>query len=430
MSDRYFCMGQVFITNGAVITVAEAGRIATAGNTTLNLSTTGGAGTFTITMASGASGTVTSGTATITGSVVTLAAGANTITSNGAGTCTLALTLGTAANWNTVNSWSATSGGAVTASVPTSADNVYFNANSFTAGSQVLTVDASANCKVMDWTGATNTPTLTGTGQDIIPHGNTIFVTGMTITGTLRLNFWVSGTCNFTSAGRTGFAIIVINNSNITLLDDLNIGSTKTIQLYCNSGAVTLNTNGQTVTCGIFYAGENTEAKTLTLGASTINCTSWQYTGSNLTVTANTSTINVSGTGAFAGGAITTYNIVNLNGSAHTLSGSNTFNTLAFKPTGNQTITFTDGTTQTFANLHRTGNGKITFQGSSTGGWAITQSNSRKIILDNMSVSYSTALPAGVWFARIPSTNGGNNSGWTFNYPTRSSGWFALHHHK
>ncbi len=421
-------MGQVFITNGAVITVAEAGRIATAGNTTLNLSTTGGAGTFTITMASGASGTVTSGTATITGSVVTLSAGANTITSNGAGTCTLALTLGTAANWNTVNSWSATSGGAVTASVPTSADNVYFNANSFTAGSQVLTADAAANCRGMDWTGATNTPTLTGTAQDIVPHGNVTFISTMLVTGTLRLNFWVAGACNLTSAGQTFYRIIAINNTALTLQDDLTCSNSFT--LYCNSGYATLITNGKTVTCGIFYAGESTETKTLTLGASTINCTAWGYSGSNLTVTANTATINVSGTGAFTGGAITTYNNINLNGTAHTISGSNTIKLFGWKPSGNQALTFTDGTTQTVGNVYRTGTGTITLAGTGAAGWAITKLDRQRVVLNNMSISRSTVLPLYTWYATAPNTNGGNNVNWIFsNPPSQGSGGWVIGRH-
>jgi hypothetical protein len=60
------------------------------------------------------------------------------------------------------------------------------------------------------------------------------------------------------------------------------------------------------------------------MGASIINCTSYGYIGAGaLTVTANTATINCSGN--FAGGGITTYNIVNLTGATSTVSGNNTF---------------------------------------------------------------------------------------------------------
>ena len=69
--------------------------------------------------------------------------------------------VGDGGNWSdNTNHWAASSGGAPGASLPTNEDNVFFDANSFTVGSQTVTVDASAYCLSMAWTGATNTPEL------------------------------------------------------------------------------------------------------------------------------------------------------------------------------------------------------------------------------------------------------------------------------
>ena len=70
--------------------------------------------------------------------------------------------VGGTGNWSDTSHWSATSGGAGGASKPTSADDVHFDANSFSGAGQVVTINENTACKSMDWTGATNTPDLAG----------------------------------------------------------------------------------------------------------------------------------------------------------------------------------------------------------------------------------------------------------------------------
>ena len=62
--------------------------------------------------------------------------------------------VGGTANWDGTagTKWATTSGGAGGASVPTSADNVYFDANS---GAVTVTVSISAPCKNLDFSGFT-----------------------------------------------------------------------------------------------------------------------------------------------------------------------------------------------------------------------------------------------------------------------------------
>jgi len=310
-------------------------------------------------------------------------------------------------NWSAIGTWCTLADGSDPgASVPTSADNVYPSA-SIAAGA-TLTVDATAYCLDMDWTGATNSPTFARGNSNFSANGNITFIAAMVFTGAANA-FYLSGTGTLTTNGLTIQSAIGVNGAGITvtLLDDF----TSTTILYLFEG--TLVTGNKTVACATFSilgAG----AKVLTSGTSVINCSGWDYTGTNLTLTANTATIKVTGTGVFTGGGLTYYE-VQLNGTAHTISGSNTFTNLILKADTTQTITFTDGTTQTITTPNITGSiGKVkTLQGSSTGGWAISKASGR-VVCDYLSVSYSTASGGAAFYAGGNSTDGGNNTGWMF----------------
>ncbi len=405
MADRYFVMGQVFIAD-ATTTTDRNGRYTTDQTITI----TGGAGNFSITMAEGMAGTVTSGTAAITGSVVTLVAGLNTLVADGNGTCTLDVTIGSAANWNTTNSWASASGGAAKAAVPTSADNVYFDANSFTTGSQTVTVDAAANCLNMDWTGATNSPDI-AVANNIITSGDVTFISAMSTSGAANLLLDGAGK-TITSNGLTigTFAYLPWSTGTLTLGDDF--ATTSGVRVARGG---TFSTGNFDMTCTSFIIPNPVSARTLTLGSSTINCTAFTTDGdvTQLTFNANTSTIKVTGTGAFAGAGLT-YNNVELNGTAHTISGSNTFTKLTFKADTTQTITFTDGDTQTATTFVITGSsGKVkTLTGTSTAGWAIAKTGGGYVDCDYMSIDDSRAQPVDTFYAGGNSTNGGDNQGW------------------
>lgn len=72
--------------------------------------------------------------------------------------------------------WATTSGGTTFHSQPpSSANNVYFDANSFSLAEQTVTIDAAAYCNDMDWTGVTNKPNL------VITPSNKLTVSGSAI---------------------------------------------------------------------------------------------------------------------------------------------------------------------------------------------------------------------------------------------------------
>jgi fibronectin-binding autotransporter adhesin len=60
--------------------------------------------------------------------------------------------VGGTGNWNSTSKWSATSGGASGASVPTASDNAIFDANSATSNAYVVTIQASQTCADLTYT--------------------------------------------------------------------------------------------------------------------------------------------------------------------------------------------------------------------------------------------------------------------------------------
>ncbi len=212
--------------------------------------------------------------------------------------------VGGTASWDGTagTKWSATSGGAGGASVPTTADAVFFNASStgtvtiaaFNLGAQ------SINC-------AGFTGTITGTAA-ISVAGSVTLVAGMTYTHTGTATF--TGTGTLTTAGKE-FSGVRVNAAGITLTlgDALNIS---TRQLDVNFGA--FNTANYAITAGSF-ASSGSSSRTVNLGSSAItlsNTTPFVLTTtSNLTFNAGTSSITCTGNNGTASGGnnLTFYNL-------------------------------------------------------------------------------------------------------------------------
>lgn len=322
-------------------------------------------------------------------------------------------------NWSDyANHWSKTSGnvgGEMHGAAPNSTNNVYFDANSDAGGAWTVTVDAAANCKDMIWTGAENSPALVITFKLGI-HGSLTLIPAMTMSGAAGLTFSSTTTGKtITTAGKT-----ISSNTDFsgvgggwTLQDDY----LTSVDLYVTAGA--LDTNGKALTSRRIVV-RGGEVKALTLGASVINLTGvaggtlfFEAGYSNFTLNSGTSVIN-SGGGIFDGGGYTFY-IVNLTGATSTITGSNTFNTLGLTRADVQTITFTDGTTQTVTNFTRNAGTQLkTLQGSGVAGWAITKAGGGTAYMDYISVSRSTGSPASTFIAGVNSTNGGDNTDWSF----------------
>jgi len=348
---------------------------------------------------------------------------------------------GSTSDWNAVGdtNWSATSGGANNASVPTSSDNVYFDSNSG-VGTSVLS--ANITIRSLNCTGFTGTlqhnSGITLSIGDSAAGASAIalkFVAGMTYTlgdpATSAINF-ITGNLNVQTidfAGKTTGNVSFIGNNISSSWRYEGVHNTSTTAIVTlNRG--TLNTNGFAVSWGAFN-GASTNTRTLTLGASTVSITGvgtvWDCShpsGTALTLTANTSTITITDTSGvsktFIGAGKTTYRAIIFSGDNITVTGTNTFTEMfvnnAGLPTG---LLFTSGETQTVTDFNTNGSsGNLAIIKSTVGASSATISKSSGILsVDYMSIQDITAAGGATWYAGANSTNVSGNTGWTFTKP-------------
>ena len=205
-------------------------------------------------------------------------------------------------------------------------------------------------------------------------------------------------------------------NASYLLNDALTLGSTATL----THGFGTLNTNGKTVSVGV-YNGSSSNTRTLTLGASNFSVTGtgvvWNFSiTTGLTFNANTSTVSVTDTSStnksFVGGG-KTFNTVTFSGDNITVSGANTFSSLNVNNAGLANgLKLTSGVTQTVTTLTTNGStGSLTKIIASTTSLATISISSGNIALSWCYLTY-IGVTGGATFSASKSFDGGNNSGW------------------
>lgn len=227
--------------------------------------------------------------------------------------------VGGTANWDGTagTKWAATSGGAGGQSVPTNADDVFFDAASGAVTCTIAT--GGGTCRALNCTGFTGT--LSGSAT-LTVFGNITLVAGMTYNATSPIV--IAGVCTITSAGKTVGSVTVQNSTDAFLGDALTSSGTVTL----SSGSFT--TNNYNVTAAQL-SSNNTNIRTINLGSSTVtlsNTTPWSVTSTNLTFNAGTSVIELSSTTpTFDGGGLT-YRTLSLTSTAlsnATINSANTF---------------------------------------------------------------------------------------------------------
>jgi fibronectin-binding autotransporter adhesin len=255
--------------------------------------------------------------------------------------------VGGTANWDGTagTKWATTSGGVGGASVPTSADDVFFT--NLSTGTCTIAA-GNTGAKSINCTGFTGT--LTGSAS-ITVSGSITLSAAMTFT---PAQFVVIADATITCAGKT-FANFTISGSGITVqLADAMLSSGNII---VTQG--TFTTNNFSVTATQSLTSDNSNIRTINLGSSTVALAGTSGvnfgTSTNLTFNAGTSQINLSSTVAsLIGSGQTFYNVSFTNTSASTIDieGNNTFNNLNvvgrtsvgvtfFELYGNQTISGT-----------------------------------------------------------------------------------------
>lgn len=173
--------------------------------------------------------------------------------------------VGNGGNWSDTAHWSTSSGGGTGASVPTSSDDVYFDANSFSAPAQTVAVNTGATrrCSSMDWTGATNSPTL-ALATDLEVYGSIFkLVAAMSFTVSVG-QVYLYGSASITTNGTTiPTDVLAVSSGTITLLGDITISG----EYQQTNGSSTLLTNNYNISCNEFYLDHDVTA---VLGTSTI----------------------------------------------------------------------------------------------------------------------------------------------------------------
>jgi hypothetical protein len=188
--------------------------------------------------------------------------------------------------------WAELSGGAGGFAIPTSADDVFFDAASGAVTCTISTGNTGA--KSITCTGFTGT--LAGTAA-LSVSGSVTLAAGMTRTYTGTLSIIATGT--ITSAGIT-FGPITVNGSGITVTlgDAVTSSSTTTL----TQG--TLSLNGFTLTTSTF-SSNNSNTRAITFGTANI-----ALTGSGTIISAaNAANLSTSGTGGFTRNQATTATI-------------------------------------------------------------------------------------------------------------------------
>ena len=267
--------------------------------------------------------------------------------------------------------WALTSGGAGGQAVPTSSDDVFFDAAS---GAVTVTVNINVLCQNMNCTGFTGT--IAGSATGIIGvRGDFTASSTMTWSNAGGISFIKSGTCLFTGAGITLGPIAV--NGNLSTVLSLQSALISFAAVTVTNGTFTTNNYAVTAT-GL--SSSNSNVRTINLGSSTVAINGGvgiDFTfPTNLTFNAGTSSISLSSAGVtLNGGNRTFYNVSFTNTTASNvefIQGANTFNNLTFTGTaaaGLSTIYFYAGQTinGTLSTTGTAGNRRVFFRSDTVG---------------------------------------------------------------
>lgn len=306
--------------------------------------------------------------------------------------------VGNGGSWyaNAAARWSDASGGiAAVTNYPLPQDTAKFDAASFSAISQTVTIDAS-RLPSIDFTGQDDGPTIAfNTAATIYGKlagdntGKITFISGMTVSGTGALTLENRGVnIDVNSGGKTFTMPITINapSGTVTLLTNNFSNDGQTITLTAGTltaNNINVNTSKLTSSSGATLAlgsgtwtVSGTGTATFAGGACTGGTAPWNVnTGTTVTSLSGASAqIIMSGSGAkdFCGGAKTTYQDLVVNGTgATTIDAGNTFNNFDTATTiGALTISGGETFAGTFryrgSNANATVNGANNFRGTVT----------------------------------------------------------------
>jgi len=319
--------------------------------------------------------------------------------------------IGGTGNWSDLSHWATTSGGSTThTQLPDATNNVFFDANSFSSGSQVVTLDVAANCNTMDWTGASNFPTITGNSNEINIFGSLTLAADMTANFS-AVEFESTGTGNTITTNGTSLGSSSITRFNGASGEWALQDNFTTNNLYVMSGI--FNTNNNNINAGQRFATSGPNTKVLNLGSSEITAERWWVFGTNQTINAGTSKIiTPSFYGDNSGDGPFTYYDVEFNGGS--LRNTSSFNEITIIE--GETLMLQSGDVFTINNLVANGtkHNPIKIKTTTPGSEATFSKASGAITVSYVELAdvYATG---GASFTANNSVGNGNTTGWTIN---------------
>ncbi len=202
--------------------------------------------------------------------------------------------VGGSGNWSDYAShWATTSGGDQHHSTPpTRFDRVFFDSNSFESEGETVYIDIDAECALMDWTGVTGSPILTGSSSSTLSiYGSLTLVQDMDYNYNSVIYFLSSQPGNTITSGGQRFLrdIRFEGSGSYRLEDDLDITG-RTIHL--NLGGLDLN--DAEVVAGRFLSSSAT-VRSLNLGSSEITLTYSSSHSGNYAMAINGENLTFSG---------------------------------------------------------------------------------------------------------------------------------------
>lgn len=330
---------------------------------------------------------------------------------------------GSSTNFNAVTptNWSATSGGANNASVPTTTDDVILDGNSgvgtatISANITIASIDISTYLGTLNH-GAFNLTISRGGSLSVNFTGNWTYIVANSTNCKVTLSTGAVGAwnINFDTKSIQNLIFTTTSSSNIQLQSNIIIVDSCTInaKVFSNNNNITL---GGTLTVSGNAIGGN-------LGTSTITCKSLVANSLGLGVIDSATTIVMSGGGTFNA----TDNIGNLkiSGNLSILSDVNMGGILTINPGAIIILSLAVGITLSGDNTtfiaNGTKNNTITLLSSSIGNqWFIfgdgfSTYNTNWLVLTDSGASTGT-------FNAFNSLDGGDNTGWTITLPVLNS---------
>lgn len=333
--------------------------------------------------------------------------------------------------WNAsnVNNWSANPGGGPGASVPTSADDVFFNSQSGGAADVRVEQGFDAICRNLTFTGFTGRlrANVSGSTTYLDIYGNlaldgTSSVYGSTFelysipTNQFAITFLGTTAKTVTTSGKTLPAVSVSGSSSTTLLDSLNAYYVSQV----SSSTLTLNNFDVNVRS---FSTSSGSTRTLNLGSGTItlsNASGGDWTIGNtgtLILDAGTSTIILSSPSnqTFTGGDKVYYNVVFGGSNTKTIYGSNTYNNVSTTTNSLLYILFQAFRTSTVSNFNISGSpGNLVYLGSHTpnGSQTTFSKASGTVTVNYLEIKDTNATGGATWYYGTDIVDLGNNTGW------------------